>query len=94
MDLDGALLTATPAFFHSRSVMAWACGGAVTRAVMTTARRELDMWNAIDFVLRTRRDQNRASPFRAVITLVIFGVTLVGAIRILFGPISEAINGI
>ncbi|MEE9156770.1 MAG: hypothetical protein V3U60_00060 [Gammaproteobacteria bacterium] len=52
------------------------------------------MWNTIGFVIRTQRDQTRASPFRAVITLVIFGVTLVGAIRILFGPITEAINGI
>ena len=52
------------------------------------------MWNAISVVIRMQSDQNRAPPFRAVIIMVIFGVTLVGAIRILFGPITEAINGI
>ena len=52
------------------------------------------MWNTMGFVIRTQRDQIRASPFRAVISLIIFGVTLVVALRILFGPITEAINGI
>ena len=52
------------------------------------------MWSAINFVIQTRRDQNRASPFRAVFALIIFGVALAGAIRILFGPITEAITGI
>jgi hypothetical protein len=52
------------------------------------------MWKTASFVIRTRRDQNRASPFRAVFTIVVFGAMLVGAIRILFGPITEAINGI
>jgi hypothetical protein len=52
------------------------------------------MWNAVNFLIRTQRDQRRATAFRAIITMVIFGVMLVGAIRILFGPITEAINGI
>ena len=52
------------------------------------------MWNAVNFVMRTQRDQRRATPFRTIFTMVIFGVALAVAMRVLFGPFTGAINGI